>query len=138
MLDRAEVIIPVGLPVVIIDSDARDPYVVVDTDQEQGTRLATQHLLDLGHRCIVHVSGPDTSFSATRREAAWAATMRDAGVDPQPVLKGTGPPPPGIGTVSSWPVATTSPRSSRRTTRWRSASCTRSTSRAGRSRATSV
>ncbi|GAA0967175.1 LacI family transcriptional regulator [Frigoribacterium faeni] len=88
MLDRAEVIIPVGLPVVIIDSDARDPYVVVDTDQEQGTRLATQHLLDLGHRCIVHVSGPDTSFSATRREAAWAATMRDAGVDPQPVLKG--------------------------------------------------
>ena len=88
MLDRADVIIPVGLPVVIIDSDAGDPYVVVDTDQEQGTRLATQHLLDLGHTRVVHVAGPDTSYSATRRATAWLETMRDAGLDPEQPVKG--------------------------------------------------
>jgi DNA-binding LacI/PurR family transcriptional regulator len=88
MLDRADVIIPSGLPVVIIDSDAGDPFVVVDTDQEQGTRLATQHLIDLGHTRIVHVAGPDTSYSATRRSASWHATMRDAGLEPEPPLKG--------------------------------------------------
>jgi DNA-binding LacI/PurR family transcriptional regulator len=88
MLDRADVIIPSGLPVVIIDSDAGDPFVVVDTDQEQGTRLATQHLIDLGHTRIVHVAGPDTSYSATRRSASWHATMRDAGLEPEAPLKG--------------------------------------------------
>jgi DNA-binding LacI/PurR family transcriptional regulator len=88
MLDRADVIIPVGLPVVIIDSDAGDPFVVVDTDQEQGTRLATQHLLDLGHTRIVHVAGPATSYSATRRAAAWLDTMRDAGLEPEAPLGG--------------------------------------------------
>ncbi|ALD13709.1 LacI family transcriptional regulator [Clavibacter capsici] len=88
MLDRADVIIPAGLPVVIIDSDAGDPFVVVDTDQEQGTRLATQHLLDLGHTAIVHVAGPSTSYSAARRAAEWRATMLDAGLDPEDPAQG--------------------------------------------------
>ena len=88
MLDRADVIVPVGLPVVIIDSDAGEPYVVVDTDQEQGTRLATQHLLDLGHTRVVHVAGPATSYSATRRSTAWLGAMRDAGLDPEAPLQG--------------------------------------------------
>jgi DNA-binding LacI/PurR family transcriptional regulator len=88
MLDRADVIIPVGLPVVIIDSDAGDPFVVVDTDQEQGTRLVTQHLLDLGHTAIVHVAGPSTSYSAARRAAEWRATMIDAGLAPEDPAQG--------------------------------------------------
>ncbi|QNE43436.1 LacI family DNA-binding transcriptional regulator [Frigoribacterium sp. NBH87] len=88
MLDRADLIVPVGLPVVIIDSDAVDPYVVVDTDQEQGMRLATQHLLDLGHTRVVHVAGPATSYSATRRATSWLDTMRDAGLEPEAPLGG--------------------------------------------------
>lgn len=88
MLDRADVMIPVGLPVVIVDSDAGEPFVVVDTDQEQGTRLATRHLLELGHTAIVHVAGPTSSFSASRRAAAWLETMREAGLDPEPPMTG--------------------------------------------------
>lgn len=72
----------------IIDSDAGDPFVVVDTDQEQGTRLVTQHLLDLGHTAIVHVAGPSTSYSAARRAAEWRATMLDAGLQPEDPAQG--------------------------------------------------
>ncbi|MBD7998006.1 LacI family DNA-binding transcriptional regulator [Oerskovia gallyi] len=77
-----------GLPLVIVDSDANLPYTIVDTDQEQGAQIALQHLLDLGHRDIVHISGPSTSFSAKRRAAAYRQIMFDAGLPAHPVLVG--------------------------------------------------
>lgn len=77
-----------GLPVVIVDSDANLPYTIVDTDQEQGAHIALQHLLDLGHRDIVHISGPPTSFSAKRRAAAYRQVMTEAGLPARPVLVG--------------------------------------------------
>src|SRR6478752_7223045 len=45
LLDRVEITLPPGLPVVVIDSNAGSGYAVVDTDQAQGARLATEHLL---------------------------------------------------------------------------------------------
>ena len=77
-----------GLPLVIVDSDANLPYTIVDTDQEQGAQIAMQHLLDLGHQDIVHISGPPTSFSAKRRAAAYRQIMFDAGLVARPVLVG--------------------------------------------------
>lgn len=77
-----------GLPLVIIDSDATQPYTLVDNDQEQGARLATEHLLSLGHRDIVHISGPADSFSSRRRIGAYRQTMADAGLPARPVLVG--------------------------------------------------
>ncbi|MFE6965637.1 LacI family DNA-binding transcriptional regulator [Agromyces sp. NPDC057679] len=77
-----------GLPLVIVDSDATQPYTIVDTDQEQGARLATEHLLGLGHRDILHVSGPASSFSARRRADTYRRTMEAAGLTPRPVLIG--------------------------------------------------
>jgi DNA-binding LacI/PurR family transcriptional regulator len=88
VLDSAEIVLPVGLPVVIVDSDAGDRYTVVDTDQTEGARLATQHLLDLGHQQVWHIAGPPTSFSAARRTESWRATLRAAGIEPPPVLVG--------------------------------------------------
>ncbi|KRC60951.1 LacI family transcriptional regulator [Agromyces sp. Root81] len=80
--------ITAGLPLVIVDSDANLPYTIVDTDQEQGAKIALQHLLDLGHRDIVHISGPADSFSSRRRADAFRQTMADAGLPARPVLVG--------------------------------------------------
>jgi DNA-binding LacI/PurR family transcriptional regulator len=88
ILDRIDVTVPTGLPVVIVDSDAGARYTVVDTDQTEGARLATQHLLDLGHRTVWHIAGPESSFSAGRRTASWRSTLEAAGAVVPPVLVG--------------------------------------------------
>lgn len=79
-LDEAEIALPTGLPVVVVDSSARYTYPVVDTDQAQGATLATEHLLDLGHETVWHISGPRESYSAERRRDAWEVALleRDA------------------------------------------------------------
>ncbi|MGN7970768.1 LacI family DNA-binding transcriptional regulator [Microbacterium sp. 22296] len=78
-LGENELAIPSGLPVVVVDSSADYPYAVVDNDQAQGARLATEHLLDLGHETVWHVSGPPESFAAERRRDAWRAALEDRG-----------------------------------------------------------
>lgn len=87
-LDNSDIELPTGLPVVIVDSDAGDRYTVVDTDQAEGARLATQHLLDLGHRTVFHVAGPEKSFSASRRTVSWRATLEAAGAAVEPPIVG--------------------------------------------------
>ena len=88
LLDRVQITLPPGLPVVVIDSDAASGYAVVDTDQALGARLATEHLLSLGHRGIWHIGGPTTSFSATHRAESWRATLGRAGITPPPIIHG--------------------------------------------------
>lgn len=88
IVDAADVQLPPGLPVVVIDSAARDDYPVVDTDQAQGAALATQHLLDLGHSTVWHVAGPESSYSAARRETAWRDTLQAASRPVPEVFRG--------------------------------------------------
>jgi DNA-binding LacI/PurR family transcriptional regulator len=70
-----EIALPETLPVVVVDSSALFDYPIVDTDQAQGARQATEHLLDLGHETVWHVSGPPKSYSAMRRQASWEETL---------------------------------------------------------------
>lgn len=87
-LDAGDVALPVGVPIVVIDSSGEHPHPVVDNDQAQGARLATEHLLALGHETVWHVAGPAESYSAERRRAAWEGALRDAGRVIPPVLRG--------------------------------------------------
>ncbi|MDH6219130.1 LacI family DNA-binding transcriptional regulator [Streptomyces pseudovenezuelae] len=80
--------LPPGVHVVVVDSDAGDRYSVVDTDQSEGARTAVRHLLDLGHRTVWHLTGPETSFSAQRRTEAWRAALEEAGCPVPPPLHG--------------------------------------------------
>ncbi|MDF2509153.1 MAG: hypothetical protein K0Q52_3012 [Microbacterium sp.] len=48
-------------------------------DQAQGARLATEHLLELGHDTVWHVTGPARSYSAERRRDAWRETLEKHG-----------------------------------------------------------
>ncbi|GAA2352257.1 LacI family DNA-binding transcriptional regulator [Streptomyces cuspidosporus] len=88
LLDAATVSLPPGVQVVVADSDAGDRYSVVDTDQAGGTRAAVRHLLDLGHRTVWHLAGPEESFAAQRRADAWRATLTDADRTPPPLVRG--------------------------------------------------
>jgi DNA-binding LacI/PurR family transcriptional regulator len=79
LLDAAMFVLPPGVHVVVVDSDAGDRYSVVDTDQADGARQAVQHLLDLGHHTVWHVAGPPESFAAGRRATAWRRVLEGAG-----------------------------------------------------------
>jgi DNA-binding LacI/PurR family transcriptional regulator len=88
LLDAANLSLPPGAQVVVVDSDAGDRYPVVDTDQADGARQAVRHLLDLGHETVWHVSGPADSFSAGRRAQAWRDVLTEDGRPVPPMLGG--------------------------------------------------
>ncbi len=56
----------------------------VYSDDYEGGRIATLHLLGLGHRRILHIAGPEPDRHDGRREA-FEATMRAAGLAPRTV-----------------------------------------------------
>ncbi|MEP7355793.1 MAG: LacI family DNA-binding transcriptional regulator [Anaerolineales bacterium] len=64
----------------------------VDINGESGLRLATQHLLDLGHRRIAALAWPADSRVGNDRLQGYFAAMQAAGapVDPSWVARGTG------------------------------------------------
>ncbi|HSG41149.1 MAG TPA: substrate-binding domain-containing protein, partial [Thermoanaerobaculia bacterium] len=47
---------------------------------ELGARLATQHLIDLGHTDIAHIAGSMDWFDGRVRKRGWEAALRDAGL----------------------------------------------------------
>lgn len=79
LIDETEIRLLDHLPLVLVDSALRPEDSLVDTDQAQGARQATEHLLQLGHDTVWHISGPEKSFSADRREAAWRQTLQEHG-----------------------------------------------------------
>ena len=61
--------------------------VSVAVDQRVGARLATEHLLGLGHRTVTHLGGPADWFDAREREVGWEQTLRDAGAPVPEVVR---------------------------------------------------
>lgn len=69
-----------GTPVVVLARAVAAPGIdVVRTDDELGARLATEHLLNLGHRSIVHLDGRRAPGAAERRRG-FRQSMRSAGL----------------------------------------------------------
>lgn len=69
-----------GVPMaVVMSGNVPNPDLgFVELDQELGARLAVEHLLELGHRHIVHLSGPMSTFDAWARVEGWRAALKDA------------------------------------------------------------
>jgi DNA-binding LacI/PurR family transcriptional regulator len=64
-----------SLPVVVVEGDLSRAALTVGVDQAAGARAATEHLLALGHRAIVHVSGPNDWAEARARVEGWRNAM---------------------------------------------------------------
>ncbi|WP_244522732.1 LacI family DNA-binding transcriptional regulator [Geodermatophilus africanus] len=67
------------LPLVTVQSGGALEEPAVGVDQVAGARLATRHLLDLGHRTVHHVTGPADSQEARDRVEGWRAELAAAG-----------------------------------------------------------
>ena len=75
-----------GLPIVCLDRDVDSAAVpLVQVDNRHGARLATEHLLSLGHRRIAHVRGPATGI-ADERVAGYGDALAAAGLMPDGLL----------------------------------------------------
>nr|WP_308121683.1 LacI family DNA-binding transcriptional regulator [Actinotalea ferrariae] len=60
----------------------------VAVDQYAGARLATRHLLDLGHRDVVHLAGPEDWLDARARIRGWRDELVAAGIEPGEPIHG--------------------------------------------------
>jgi DNA-binding LacI/PurR family transcriptional regulator len=73
----------VGVPVVLVDARGQGVPAVV-TDDVAGGRLATEHLVGLGHRAIAFMGDdPSNTFGYTssgQREHGYASALADAGI----------------------------------------------------------
>jgi DNA-binding LacI/PurR family transcriptional regulator len=75
------------LPLVAVVAGPERAFPLVSVDQFEGARLATRHLLDLGHPTVHHVAGPPSSLEARQRIAGWRATLEEAGAPvPTPLV----------------------------------------------------
>lgn len=73
-----------GLPVVLVNSMLPNRAGSVILDDVRGAALAVQHLIDLGHRDIAHVSGPVSLDTAQRRRLGYEKALNGAGIAPRP------------------------------------------------------
>ncbi len=69
-----------GAPIVLINSSYPGHPGSVVLDDQAGARIATEHLLDMGHDRIALVNGLPRSFTAKRRRRGYYAAMAAAGV----------------------------------------------------------
>ncbi|PJJ61363.1 LacI family DNA-binding transcriptional regulator [Compostimonas suwonensis] len=68
------------VPLVVADSGGSSDRHNVAIDQFLGARMATAHLIELGHSRIAHLSGPDWSLDASERLRGWRTELESAGL----------------------------------------------------------
>jgi LacI family transcriptional regulator len=93
LIDGAIVITPtVLMPTTSIPVVAIDPHTgpggpsTIDSDNVAGARVATRHLIELGHRRIAHIRGRSDLASAELREAGYRESLAAAGIPFDPAL----------------------------------------------------
>ena len=90
--DRVAEALPAGLadlPVVwVAGPESGTALPTVRVDQAAGGRMATEHLLGLGHRTVWHVTGPGDRDEARSRLAGWAGALAAVGAPAPPPLEG--------------------------------------------------
>ena len=70
-----------SIPVVFIESLPTQTLSTVSTDDTQGAYLATEHLIQLGHTKIAHISGTPTVEITKRRIHGYRQALADHGIN---------------------------------------------------------
>jgi DNA-binding LacI/PurR family transcriptional regulator len=82
--DMVESLAALKLPLVVVSAATTEgsgiPF--VDVDNAKGIRLATEHLLALGHRRIAHIMGDANQPSVPERRDGFCRTLADHGIEP--------------------------------------------------------
>ena len=81
MRRHASLLREIGVPVVLLNSGRVEGLPSIDTAQRRGARLGAEHLLELGHRRIGHISAPRTNAAAADRLAGARDAVRAFGED---------------------------------------------------------
>ncbi|GHO83621.1 LacI family DNA-binding transcriptional regulator [Dictyobacter formicarum] len=72
-----------GIPMLLVDNDLAALSIdTVNIDNKQGARLATEHLIQHGHRTIVSLLGPDSWHSSLMRGQGYREAMSAANLTP--------------------------------------------------------
>jgi LacI family transcriptional regulator len=89
--DRIAEFVADGFPIVCLDRDVDSTAVpLVQVDNKLGGRMATEHLLELGHRRIAHVAGTPGMRIVDERNEGYREALRTAGLDADPRLQAVG------------------------------------------------
>lgn len=76
-----------GVPIVAVGSYRDEAISSVSFDQHWGAKALTTHLIELGHRDIRHVAGPENSADATERLRGWRDALSERRlVAPEPLV----------------------------------------------------
>ncbi len=80
-------VLPAKLPAVILGSTTGEvlAHWHVTMDNAGGARQITQHLIEMGHRQLVHLAGPEANADARERQQGFQAALQGAGLNPQVV-----------------------------------------------------
>ncbi len=89
--ERITELVREGLPIVCLDRDIDSTSVpLVQVDNRLGARLATEHLLALGHTRIAHVAGAPGLRISDERVKGYRDALAAAGVERDPALVAVG------------------------------------------------
>jgi LacI family transcriptional regulator len=88
--ERIAALLEDGFPVVCLDRDVDSPAIpLVQVDNRSGARMATEHLLSLGHTRIAHITGAAAAISEARLEG-YRDALTAAGIEPVAALVASG------------------------------------------------
>ncbi|HOJ84484.1 MAG: LacI family DNA-binding transcriptional regulator [Dethiobacteria bacterium] len=78
-------VVNAGYKLVIVDQEEcagrlKESPIIVNSDSFKGAYLATQHLIELGHRRIAHIAGDLKKYSGFKRLEGFRQAMHDAGL----------------------------------------------------------
>jgi DNA-binding LacI/PurR family transcriptional regulator len=80
--------LPTNLPIVAVEAGPREGVAVAAVDQYQGARLATEHLLELGHTTVHHLAGPQDWLEAQQRVEGWRDALDAARAEGSASVRG--------------------------------------------------
>jgi len=80
--------IALDVPTVVLEGDLSRTPLTAGVDNVQGARLATRHLVDLGHTSVVHLAGAPGWNEALARIEGWRLELQDAGLEAPPLRWG--------------------------------------------------